>query len=61
VTDEKICTYKSELSAAVHETAALLHMQGVIDKTTMQVFDDSCLLPSENIAPEASRSIREEA
>jgi hypothetical protein len=45
----------------VHETAALLHMQGVIDKTTMQVFDDSCLLPSENIAPEANRSTREEA
>ena len=52
-------TYKSELSAAIHETAEALHEHGVIDKMTMKEFDASCLVPVAKIAPEEIRAIRE--
>lgn len=52
-------TYKSELSAAIHETAEVLHEHGIIDKTTMKEFDASCLVPVEQITPEEIRAIRE--
>ncbi len=38
-------TYKSELSAAIYETAELLHEHGVLDNATMREFDASCHLP----------------
>ena len=37
--------YKSELFAAVHESAEALHRIGAIDKRTMKEFDDTCLEP----------------
>lgn len=52
-------TYKSELSAAIHETAEGLYEHGIIDKTTMKEFDASCLVPVEPITPEEIRAIRE--
>lgn len=52
-------TYKSELSAAIHETAEGLYEHGIIDKTTMKEFDASCLVPVEQITPEEIRAIRE--
>lgn len=36
-------TYKSEIMAAVHETATALHEAGVMDKKTMRSFDEACL------------------
>lgn len=52
--------YKSELSAAIHETAEMLYTGGVIDKTTMKDFDDSCLAPVDEFTPEEIRAIREQ-
>lgn len=52
-------TYKSELSAAIHETAEGLYEHGIIDKTTMKEFDASCLVPVEQITPDEIRAIRE--
>ncbi len=52
-------TYKSDLSAAIHETAQDLHDQGIISKTTMKEFDASCLAPMTVISPEEIRAIRE--
>lgn len=53
--------YKSEAFAAIHETMETLHEEGVVDKITMRQFDDSCLMPVEDITPEEIRHIREEA
>ena len=54
-------TYKSELSAAIHETAEMLHENRIIDKTTMREFDESCLAPVVPISADEIRSIRERA
>jgi len=53
--------YKSEAFAAIHETMEGLCEEGVIDKVTMRDFDESCLVPVEEITPEEIRHIREEA
>ena len=37
--------YKSEALAAVHETALGLSEAGVMDKMTMKMFDEMCLIP----------------
>lgn len=37
--------YKSDALEAVHETALGLHEAGVMDKTTMETFDQMCLTP----------------
>ncbi len=52
-------SYKSNLSAAIHETAVTLHQHGVIDKVTMKEFDESCLVPVEEITPDEIKAIRE--
>ena len=52
-------TYKSELSAAIHGTVEMLHEHGLIDKTTMKEFDESCLVPVHEITPEEIKAIRE--
>jgi putative transcriptional regulator len=52
-------SYKSDLSAAIHETAEVLHSSGIIDKITMKEFDESCLVPAELITPEEIKAIRE--
>ena len=44
--------YKSEILAAVHESAEALHRIGSIDKRTMKEFDDACLMsPRGNAEP----------
>ena len=53
--------YKSEAFASIHETMETLHEEGVIDKVTMRDFDESCLVPVEEITPEEIRHLREEA
>ncbi len=52
-------TYRSDLAAAVHEIAEGLHAGGVIDKITMREFDESCLVPTPELAPTEIRAIRE--
>jgi putative transcriptional regulator len=52
-------TYKSDLSAAIHETVEGLYEHGLIDKVTMKEFDESCLVPAEKITPEEIKAIRE--
>ncbi len=52
-------TYKSEIMAAVHETAADLHEAGVMDKKTMRSFDEACLTKVEPMTPERIRALRE--
>ena len=44
--------YKSEALAAVHETALGLHEAGVLNKETMKIFDEMCLMPVEELTPE---------
>jgi len=52
-------SYKSEIFAAIHETAEALHVHGVIDKMTMREFDESCLASVKDITPDEIRTIRE--
>ena len=52
-------SYKNEIFAAIHETAEALHTHGVIDKTTMREFDESCLAPVATMTPDEIRAIRE--
>ena len=50
--------YKSDALAAAHETAQGLTEAGVMAKRTMKVFDEMCLTPVEDLAPERIREIR---
>ena len=43
--------YKSQAMAALHETVQGLHDIGLVDAKTMRHFDESCLVPVENLAP----------
>lgn len=45
-------SYKSKPLAALHESMQGLHDIGLIDRTTMRKFDDSCLTPVENLTPD---------
>lgn len=55
----KTKTYRSEIAAAVHETAEGIHEVGLIDKQTMRRFDESCLTPAPALSPDEIRAIRE--
>ena len=50
--------YKTDALAAAHETALGLTEAGVMAKRTMKVFDETCLTPVEEMAPERIREIR---
>lgn len=50
--------YKSNVKAALHETALDLHEAGLIDKETMRGFDDSCLTPVRSFTAEEIRALR---
>ena len=50
--------YGSEVLASVHETAFDMMEVGVVSKRTMKVFDEMCLTPVEDMAPERIREIR---
>jgi putative transcriptional regulator len=51
--------YRSEALASIHETMAALHEIGAIDKRTMRGFDETCLTPIQDLAPEEIKEIRE--
>ena len=50
--------YRSEVLAAVHETALGMTEASVMAKRTMKAFDEMCLTPVEEMAPEKIREIR---
>jgi putative transcriptional regulator len=52
-------TYKSDVSASLHELASDLHEVGLIDKATMRHFDESCLTPIHEFSAEDIRKLRE--
>ena len=49
--------YKSEALAAVHETALGLSEAGVMDKVTMKMFDEMCLIPAMEMETDISTHI----
>lgn len=51
--------YRSNIMAAVHETAEDLYEAGLMDKRTMREFDELCLTPIRHFVPEEIRQIRE--
>ena len=53
-------TYRSEITAAVHETVEDLHEVGLIDKRTMREFDALCLAPAPALSPAEIKAIREQ-
>lgn len=53
-------TYKSDILAAVHETAQDLHDAGLMSKKTLHNFDVACLTQVEPMAPEQIRALREQ-
>ena len=50
--------YKSDALASAHETALGLTEAGVMAKRTMRAFDEMCLTPAEDMAPEEIRALR---
>jgi putative transcriptional regulator len=51
--------YRSNIMAAVHETAEDLYDAGLMDKCSMREFDALCLTPIRPLIPEEIRKIRE--
>ena len=51
--------YRSPIMAAIHETIEDLHAAGVVDKTTLRRFDETCLTPVRQLSAAEIRSIRE--
>lgn len=52
-------TYRSDILAAVHETAEDLHAADVMPKQTLRRFDEMCLTPVEPMDAAAIRALRE--
>jgi putative transcriptional regulator len=50
--------YRSDVLAAIHETAQGLREAGVMDKRTMKAFDETCLTPVEELSSDDIRAIR---
>ncbi|MCY3989576.1 MAG: DNA-binding transcriptional regulator [Gammaproteobacteria bacterium] len=50
--------YGSDVLASVHETALGMAEAGVISKRTLKDFDERCLTPVEEMAPEDIRALR---
>ena len=53
--------YRSDALRSVHETVRGLHRIGLVDKTTMDRFDVSCLTTIEKLKPKDIAAIRERA
>jgi len=54
----KAKTYKSDIMAAIHETACDLHEAGVMDKQTLREFDELCLTEIQPLTADEIREIR---
>jgi putative transcriptional regulator len=55
----KARSYKSDVKAAIHETASDLYDAGLIDKQTMRRFDASCLTSVHEFTGEEIKALRE--
>ncbi len=53
--------YKSELFASIHQLATGLCEEGLIDMNALREYDQTCLVPDEELTPDEIRRIREEA
>jgi len=51
--------YRSDATAAIHETMEALDKVGAIDKQTMRKFDDACLTPVQPLSPRQIKALRE--
>ena len=51
--------YKSDISEAIHSSAAMLHKVGAIDKATMRDFDARHLIVPSKIGPAQIKELRE--
>lgn len=51
--------YKSDVHAAIHETAEGMLGAGLIDKRTMREFDEASLTPMHEFNPREIRALRE--
>ncbi len=51
-------TYRSDMMAAIHETAGDFHDAGLLDQRTLRSFDEMCLTPVQNLTPDQIREIR---
>lgn len=54
-------TFKSDILAAIHETASDLNDAGLMDKRTLRRFDELCLTPVERLSSEEIKALRESA
>ena len=52
-------TYKSGVSASLHELASDLHEVGMIDQVTMRRFDERCPTPVHEFTAEEIRKLRD--
>src|ERR1035438_5171126 len=55
----KAKSYKSNIKAAIHQSASDLYETGLIDKRTMRRFDESCLTPVHIFTAMEIRALRE--
>jgi putative transcriptional regulator len=55
----KTKTYKSDILAAIHETASDYRDAGVIDRRTMRRFDETCLTTVHEFTAAEIRALRE--
>ena len=55
----KTKSYKSDVKAAIHQTASGLYNAKMIDKQTMREFDTSCLTEVQDFTAEEIRALRE--
>jgi putative transcriptional regulator len=51
--------FKSDISEAIHSSAAMLHKVGALDKTTMRTFDERHLDMPDAIEPAEIKQLRE--
>lgn len=49
--------YKSDACAAIHETAEVLYEHGVIDRTVMVEFDETCLADREETSAKEQQTV----
>jgi len=50
--------YRSDVMAAIHETALGLREAGTLSKSTMKAFDELCLTPIKTLSPRKIRAVR---
>lgn len=52
--------YRSDVSESVHATIEGFYKIGLVDKATMEKYDDMCLIPEDSFSPEEIHQIRKE-